>query len=61
MKTNKSYIKRFKVSKNGKITGRTKGQNHFNAKGSGNVVRRKHNTVAIVMKNKDRGRYLSNA
>lgn len=61
MKTNKSYTKRFKVSKNGKITGRVKGQNHFNAKGSGNAVRRKHGTVSIVMTNKNRGRYLNNA
>ncbi|MBP6884446.1 MAG: 50S ribosomal protein L35 [Candidatus Pacebacteria bacterium] len=32
MKTNKSYSKRLKVSKNGKIKARTPGFNHFNAK-----------------------------
>ena len=34
MKTNKSYSKRLKISKNGKITARKPGQNHFNAKES---------------------------
>jgi ribosomal protein L35 len=61
MKTNKSYTKRFKVTKNGKIIGRHKGQNHFNAKGSGNAVRRKRGAVSFVMTNKNRGRYLNNA
>jgi ribosomal protein L35 len=32
MKTNKSYAKRLKVTKNGKIKARTPGFNHFNAK-----------------------------
>lgn len=34
IKTNKSYTKRLKVTKNGKIIGRTPGFNHFNAKQS---------------------------
>jgi ribosomal protein L35 len=34
MKSNKSYTKRLKVTKNGKIIGRTPGFNHFNAKQS---------------------------
>ena len=41
MKTNKSYTKRIKLTKNGKIKVREKGQNHFNGKESGNVTRRK--------------------
>lgn len=32
MKTNKSFTKRLKVTKNGKILSRKPGQNHFNAK-----------------------------
>jgi ribosomal protein L35 len=32
MKTNKAFLKRLKVSRNGKITARKAGQNHFNAK-----------------------------
>ncbi|MFA6050712.1 MAG: 50S ribosomal protein L35 [Candidatus Paceibacterota bacterium] len=34
MKTNKSFMKRLKVTKNGKIKSRKPGQNHFNAKAS---------------------------
>lgn len=34
MKTNKSFTKRLKISRNGKITSRKAGQNHFNAKES---------------------------
>jgi len=33
-KTNKSYSKRLKVTKNGKVLQRAPGQNHFNAKES---------------------------
>jgi len=32
MKTNKSYAKRIKVTKNGKMLARTPGHNHYNAK-----------------------------
>lgn len=35
MKTNKSYTKRIKVTKNGKLIARKPGRNHFNAKQSG--------------------------
>jgi len=35
MKTNKSYTKRIKVTKNGKLVARRPGRNHFNAKQSG--------------------------
>lgn len=35
MKTNKSYTKRIKVTKNGKLIARRPGQNHFNARESG--------------------------
>ena len=34
MKTNKSFSKRLKITKNGKIIARTPGINHFNAKAS---------------------------
>ena len=32
MKTNKSFTKRLKVTRNGKIIARAPGKNHFNAK-----------------------------
>ena len=34
MKTKKIFTKRLKVSRNGKVTARVPGQNHFNAKES---------------------------
>jgi len=35
MKSNKSFLKRLRVTKRGKIVARAPGQNHFNAKESG--------------------------
>jgi ribosomal protein L35 len=32
MKTNKSFTKRLKITKNGKLVARKPGKNHFNAK-----------------------------
>jgi len=52
MKTNKSYIKRFKITKSGKLISRKPGFNHFNAKQSRNkqLAGRKRND--FVIKNK---------
>ena len=43
MKTKKIFSKRLKISKNGKITARVPGQNHFNAKesSSGRMARKR--------------------
>ena len=60
MKTNKSYAKRIKVTKNGKLVTRKIGQNHFNAKNRTNTTLKKRKAVLITMKNKDRGRFLNN-
>lgn len=49
MKTNKSFSKRLKVSKNGKITARKAGQNHFNAKESRRAQQHKRRSMAIHM------------
>ncbi|MFH1175519.1 MAG: 50S ribosomal protein L35 [bacterium] len=40
-KTNKSLAKRLRITKNKKVIARTCGQDHFNAKESGNVKRAK--------------------
>ena len=61
MKTNKSYLKRIKVTKNKKLVTRKIGQNHFNAKNRTRTTLRKRHTVTIDMSNKNRGRYLNNA
>ena len=42
MKGNKSFSKRLRVSKNGKIIARVPGHNHFNAKRSGGEKQRKN-------------------
>ena len=41
MKTPKSIIKKVRVTKGGKVLRRSTGQNHFNAKESGNKTRAK--------------------
>lgn len=60
MKTNKSFAKRIKVTKNGKLVTRKIGQNHFNAKNRTKTTLKKRKAVSILMKNKDRGRFLNN-
>lgn len=49
MKTNKSYTKRLKVTKNGKIIARKPGQNHFNARQSGQqrLARKKTQVLSL--------------
>jgi len=61
MKTNKSYSKRIKVTKNGKLMTRKIGQNHFNAKNRTNATLKKRRPVFLNMTNKNRGRYLNNS
>lgn len=61
MKTNKSYMKRLRVTKKGKIVARVPGQNHFNAKRSGNKTRQHHRagTFHAVMDHTAKSRFLS--
>ena len=58
MKTNKSYTKRLRVTKNGKIIARKAGQNHFNAKESGTQRLSRKRTTILTMSNRDRRRFL---
>ncbi|OGN07068.1 MAG: hypothetical protein A2669_02335 [Candidatus Yanofskybacteria bacterium RIFCSPHIGHO2_01_FULL_48_25b] len=44
-KTNKSFLKRIKISGTGKIMKRPPGQNHFNSRESSNKTRAKHGEV----------------
>lgn len=60
IKTNKSYTKRLKVTRTGKILSRKAGQNHFNAKESGSKTMSKHRMVDIHMSNKIKSRFLAN-
>ncbi len=59
MKTNKSYAKRIKKTKTGKLVARKIGQGHFNAKQSGSQKMQKKRTVSISMTNKSKARFIS--
>ena len=58
MKTNKSYTKRLKVTKKGKVLARKTGQNHFNAKESGKKGLAKKRLQKINLSNKVKSRFL---
>ena len=58
MKTNKSYLKRIRVTRTGKMLVRKPGQDHFNAKQSGNERRSKHGTVSLTLSARTRRRFL---
>ena len=57
-KTNKSYTKRIKVTRTGKLVTRPLGQCHYNGKMSGEERMAHRGKKQLVLKNKDRGRFL---
>ena len=59
MKTNKSYTKRIRVTKTGKLVARKAGQNHFNAKEGGRTKGEKGRSQTLVVSNHIRRRFLS--
>ena len=62
MKTNKSYAKRLRVTRKGKIVARTPGHNHFNAKESGSGRQRRRRSVSFhaALSNAVKSRFLPN-
>ena len=58
MKTNKSYSKRIRVTRRGKLLVRAKGQNHFNAKQSGGARLRKRRGAQVTLTVRARRRFL---
>jgi ribosomal protein L35 len=58
MKTNKSYSKRLKLTKNGKVLSRKPGFNHFNAKQSGVAELAGKKRQNFVIKNKPKSHLL---
>ena len=58
MKSNKSFLKRLRVTKKGKIVARAPGHNHFNAKRSGSERQRKNRAGSMTMNNDLRSRFL---
>ncbi len=59
MKTNKSFSKRIRVTRKGKLVARAKGQNHFNGKQSGNKRRAKRGSVILSLSKDIVNRFLS--
>ncbi len=61
MKSNKSYGKRLRLTKNGKIIARVPGHNHFNAKASGSKRQQKSRSVGFhaTMTATDKSRFLN--
>jgi len=58
MKTNKSFTKRIKVTKNGKLIARRPGQNHFNARQSGQQRLARKRTQQLTMSKRITRRFL---
>lgn len=58
MKTNKSYTKRIKVTKNGKLVARKPGQNHFNARQTGQQRLRRKKTQLLSLSKRITRRFL---
>ena len=47
MKTRKALVKRFKVTKNGKVLRMATGQNHFRSKKTGKRIRQGRKLIAL--------------
>ncbi len=58
MKTNKSFSKRLKLTKNGKVISRKPGFNHFNAKQSRNKQLAGRKGLSFLIKNKPKSHLL---
>lgn len=61
MKTNKSFSKRVRVTRRGKVIGRKAGQNHFNSKESRRTQLAKKRTLSVKFSNKAKARFLVGA
>jgi ribosomal protein L35 len=58
MKTNKSFSKRIRVTKKGKLVVRKAGQNHFNARERTARSLDKRRTMNVTMNRESRARFL---
>lgn len=57
-KTNKSFAKRLRITRNRKVVSRTPGQGHFNAKETGSEKRSKKKRQNLNISKKNLGQYL---
>jgi ribosomal protein L35 len=60
MKTNKSYAKRLKVTKSGKVLARRAGINHFNAKKKRTHQLKQRKLMSFGISHKAKSRFLVN-
>ncbi len=60
VKTNKSFTKRIRVTKNGKLVARKPGHGHYNAKTRRKTQLEEKQMQNMHMKHKDIGRYMPN-
>lgn len=60
MKTNKSYTKRLRVTKNGKVIARRPGGSHFNAKESRRKQLKRKRPMELQLNGRQRRRFLPN-
>ena len=58
MKTNKSFSKRIKVTRRGKLVARKPGQNHFNAKEKGSTQMKGNRSQTLTLTKKVEERYI---
>lgn len=58
LKTNKSFSKRLRLTKNGKLLGRKPGKNHFNAKAKRAKQLSGKRWSQFVLSNNNLGKYL---
>jgi ribosomal protein L35 len=61
MKTNKSFTKRLKITKNGKLVARKPGQNHFNAKEKRSTQMSGNRSQIFSLTKKESQRYIGTA
>jgi len=61
MKTNKSFTKRLKITRNGKIIARKPGQNHFNAKENRARQLKRRRSQSLTLAPKVSQRYITTA
>lgn len=58
MKTNKSYTKRLKITKKGKLKAKKPGFNHFNAKQSRNTQLKGKKETDFILKPKQKSQFM---
>lgn len=61
MKTNKSFTKRLKITRKGKIVARKPGQNHFNAKARRSKQMNMRRAQSLTLSKKVSQRYITTA